>query len=216
MEIIATNKGTPTPFLWNGKEEQTGIFKYPVNESLFLGTTEVLTDTIIDRKHHGGLNKACYLFSADHYPYWKGLYPELEWNWGMFGENLTIAGLDESVMRIGDIYTIGTALVQISQPREPCYKLGVRFGNQAVLKQFIEFGHPGTYVRILQEGSVKKGDRVRMTTQSVNALTVKQVFQLLVGREKNTELLRLAIENLALPEYKREQLKKYLQSNSKK
>ncbi|TFG77975.1 MAG: MOSC domain-containing protein, partial [Flavobacteriales bacterium] len=107
MKVIATNKGNPTAFLWNGREEQTGIYKYPVDESLYLETTEVRTDTIIDRKHHGGLNKACYLFSADHYPFWKGLYPELPWNWGMFGENLTISGFDESAIRIGDIYSIG-------------------------------------------------------------------------------------------------------------
>ncbi len=210
MNVIATNKGNPTAFLWNGREEQTGIYKYPVDESLYLETTEVRTDTIIDRKHHGGLNKACYLFSADHYPFWKGLYPELPWNWGMFGENLTISGLDESAIRIGDIYRIGSALVQVSQPREPCYKLGVRFGNKNVLKQFIEYGYPGCYVRILEEGSVKMGDDVLMVEQSRHPLTVKQIFQLLMGREKNRELLHQASENMALPEYKREQLKKYM------
>lgn len=127
MKIISTNIGNPTVILWNCKEEKTGIFKYPVNEAVCLRKNDIAKDTIIDRVHHGGSNKACYLFAADNYPYWKEIYPKLEWNWGMFGENLTVEGLNESLVRIGDIYKIGSAIVQISQPREPCYKLGVRF-----------------------------------------------------------------------------------------
>ena len=155
MKIISTNIGNPTTFLWNGKHEKTGIYKYPTSESLFLGKTDVDKDTVIDRKHHAGEHKACYLFSSDYYGYWKNLYPQLNWDWGMFGENLTVEGMDESKIRIGDVYKIGAALVQVSQPREPCYKLGIRVGNQEILKQFIDYGHPGTYVRILVEGQVK-------------------------------------------------------------
>jgi len=81
MQILSANLGEPTSFLWNGKQERTGIFKYPVQESLFLGTTDVKKDSVIDRKHHAGINKACYLFSAEQYPYWKKLYPQLRWNW---------------------------------------------------------------------------------------------------------------------------------------
>lgn len=210
MQIISTNIGVPTRILWNGNSELTGIFKYPVAEALFLGKTDVSKDTVIDRVHHAGINKACYLFSADQYAYWKALYPDLEWDWGMFGENLTVAGLDESQIRIGDIYRIGTALVQISQPREPCYKLGVRFGTQEILRQFIERNHPGTYVRILEEGTVQKGDRVELQQRSNNSLTVQQFYALLYAKEKSKVTLQLFMSNESVPEYKKERYKKFL------
>jgi len=210
MKVISTNIGKPTTFKWNGKEEQTGIFKYPVNEPLQLGKTDVVGDTVINRVHHAGVNKACFLFAADQYSYWKHLYPNLEWNWGMFGENLTVLGMDDSLMRIGDIYKIGTALVQVSQPREPCYKLGVRFNDQNILSQYVDHAFPGTYVRILEEGIVKTDDEIILVEQSENALTVKQSFEIILSRKKDPVLLRLAINNPALPEYKRERLKKFL------
>ena len=210
MKVIATNIGNPTTIHRNGKEEQTGIFKYPTNEALFLGKTDVLKDTVIDRKNHAGIDKACYLFSADQYPYWKKMYPELEWDWGMFGENLTVKGLNEADMRIGDIFKIGSALVQVSQPREPCFKLGVRFGTQEILKQFIDHGFPGTYVRILEEGEVQRNDELILVEKSENPLSVKQFYELLFAKEKDLEIVKLAINNPSLPEYKRARLKKFL------
>ena len=210
MRIISTNLGRPTTFTWNGKEEQTGIFKYPVCGPLFLGKLDVDRDTVIDRKHHAGINKACYLFSADDYPFWKPKYTKLQWDWGMFGENLTVEGLDESTLRIGDILKIGSATVQVSQPREPCYKLGVRFEDQDILKKFIEHGRPGTYVRILQEGETKKGDVVEIVERSKNSLTVNQFFQLLYAKNKNPEILRLFMDNASVPEYKKIKMRKYL------
>ena len=134
MKVISTNLGKRTKIIWNGKETMTGIYKYPVEQPLYLDTDDVQGDTVVDRKYHGGTYKACYLFSADNYPYWKEKYPLLDWDWGMFGENLTIEGLDESQVSIGSTYKLGNALVQITQPREPCYKLGIRFGNQDILK----------------------------------------------------------------------------------
>lgn len=210
MHIISTNIGEPTTFLWNGKEEKTGIFKYPVSEALFLGKTDVEKDTVIDRKHHAGINKACFIFSADEYPFWKKEYPNLDWDWGMFGENLTVEGLDESIVRIGDIYKIGEAVVQVSQPREPCYKLGIRFKDQKILKKYIEHGRPGTYVRILQEGEVKKGDAMQLTQRSKNSLTVSQFFHLLFAKKKSTDILQLFMDNDSVPGYKKERMKKYL------
>ena len=210
MKVVSTNIAKPVTFVWNGKEEQTGIFKYPVNEPIYLRKEDVKKDTVINRKHHGGIHKACYLFSSDHYPYWKKLYPDLKWDWGMFGENLTVDGLNEAEIRIGDMYKVGTALAQVSQPREPCYKLGVRFGSQAVLKQFIAHGYPGTYVRILEEGTVKAGDEFILMEQSDNSLTVQQFYQLLYMKEKDTDLVKLAFENESLPLYKRERLQKWL------
>ncbi len=210
MKVIATNISKGTIITWHGKEEKTGIFKTPTQEPIFLGKTDVEKDTVVDRKYHGGLDKACYLFSAEEYKYWKKLYPNLDWDWGKFGENLTIAGLEESQIRIGDIYKLGGALVQISQPREPCYKLGIRFETQNIIKQFIDRSHPGTYVRILEEGLVSQGDSMVLVKQSENSLTIQQFYQLLFAKEKSRELLHLAINNQALPLKKRKSLEKYL------
>ncbi|TMM56010.1 MOSC domain-containing protein [Maribacter algarum] len=211
MQVISTNIGTSTTFIWNGKEEQTGIFKYPTTNSIFLGKNDVLNDTVINRVNHAGINKACYLFASDNYPYWKELYPELDWDWGMFGENLTIEGLDESKIRVGDIYKLGGTLVQVSQPREPCYKLGVRFGTQDILRQFINHNKPGTYVRILKEGEVKTGDSLELIEQSENTLTTQQFYELMFMREKPQELLALFMDNPSVPQYKKERYKKFLE-----
>ncbi|WP_149303690.1 MOSC domain-containing protein [Pareuzebyella sediminis] len=211
MRIISTNIGTATTIEWNGKKEQTGIFKRPVEKPLILTKGDVYDDTIIDRVHHGGTHKACYLFSSDTYPYWKRLYPQLAWNWGMFGENLTVEHLDETTIRIGNIYQIGTALVQVSQPREPCYKLGIRFGNQSVLKEFIAYGRPGTYVRVLEEGEVKKGDHINLIEESQNPLTVQQFYSLIFQKEKSKVLLGIFMQNTAVPQYKKDRMQKYLQ-----
>jgi len=210
MKIISTNIGKSTTITWNGAEEQTGIYKYATTTALHLTSEGVQNDTISNTKVHGGINKACYLFSSNQYQYWKKLYPNLDMNWGMFGENLTIENLDEATLRIGDIYKIGTALVQVSQPREPCYKLGIRFGTQKILKQFIDHNHPGAYVRVLEEGIVKKEDVCSLVEQSKNTLTIQDFYKLLFAKEKNLELVRLAITNTALPEHKRAQLNKYL------
>ena len=210
MQVISTNIGKLTKINWNGKELSTGIFKYPTRTPLVLETEKVANDSIADLKVHGGVYKACYLFSTEHYPYWKSQYPDLTWNWGMFGENLSVSGMDETEIRIGDIYKIGSALVQISQPREPCFKLGIRFGTQQILKEFIDHGFPGTYVKILEEGQVSSGDKLTLIQASDNLLTVHQFFQLLYAKKKDKKVLKLAIENLALPEYKRVRLKKYL------
>ncbi|MBO0324229.1 MOSC domain-containing protein [Muricauda sp. CAU 1633] len=210
MKVISTNIGHPTPIVWNGKQTTTGIFKSPITEPLLLEAESVAKDTIADRRVHGGIFKACYLFSTDHYPYWKEKYPHLEWNWGMFGENLTIEGLDEAQLKIGSIYKLGTALVQITQPREPCFKLGIRFESQEILKEFIEHGFPGTYIRILEVGQVSTGDKMELVEESKSSLTTQAFYRLLFSKEKNQEHLKLAIANDALPPGKRERLEKWL------
>ena len=210
MQITSTNIAKPTTIIWNGQEVTTGIYKTPTNQPIYLGKETVKNDEVSDRKVHGGAFKACYLFSESHYDYWKNLYPNLDWNYGMFGENLTVKGLDETNIHIGDIYKIGEALVQITQPREPCFKFGIKFGTQEVLKKFIEHGCPGTYVRVLEEGYVKNGDRFKLMEQTKNSLTTSQFFHLLFSKDKNQEHLELAIKNEAIPLSKRNKLRAYI------
>jgi len=211
MQIISTNIAQPTTIIWNGQEVVSGIFKTPTNQPIFLGKQDVKGDEVTDRIHHGGEFKACYMFSAEQYPHWKNLYPHLNWQYGMLGENLTVSGFDESQVLIGNIYKVGNALIQITQPREPCFKFGVKFGTQEVLKQFINHGYPGTYVRILEEGFVKTGDDLILVESAKKSLTTCEFFKLLFSEEKDQKLLKIAIENDAIPLKKRLKLKTYLE-----
>ncbi len=206
MKVISTNTGKATTIRWKGREVLTGIYKYPEKHGIELGSTDVVGDVVVDRKNHSGPSKACYLFSSDQYAYWRTVYPQLSWEWGMFGENLTVEGLDETTMRIGNIYTVGTATVQVSQPREPCYKLGIRFGSQAIIREFVAHGRPGTYARVLRSGKVHAGDTVDLVKESDNLLTIANFYSLLFDTTKDPDLVKMAIENEALPLYKRERL----------
>jgi len=210
LNIVSTNIAKPTTIIWNGKAITTGIYKKPVSGPIFLDKENVRGDEVSDRNVHGGNFKACYLFSADHYPYWKALYPNLNWDYGMFGENLTVSGLDESKILVGDIYKIGEALVQVTQSREPCYKFGVKFGNQGVLKQFIAHAHPGLYVRVLEEGFVRANDEMTLVEHAKNSLTIQDFFKLVFAKHKNQGHLKLAINLEALPLRKREKLRTYI------
>jgi MOSC domain-containing protein YiiM len=178
MKVISTNLSKPKTITWKGKKETTGIFKKPVLAGIFLGKTDVKQDAVVDRKYHGGIDKACYLFTADIYDEWKSKFPKADWCFGMFGENLTVQGLDEQKIYIGDQYEIGGAIVEVSEPREPCYKLGIRFGTQKVLKPFINQPHCGVYVRVLQPGLVRTGDEMLLIKRVQQDFTIARIFWL--------------------------------------
>jgi MOSC domain-containing protein YiiM len=210
MKIISTNIGKPTKFLWNGKEETTGIYKVPTNQALYLTKNDILSDEISNRLNHKGYNKACYIFSAEQYPYWKSLYPELNWTWGMFGENLTLAGFDEDLVCVGDIYQVGEATVQVSQYREPCYKLGVKFGTQQVIRQFIDHGYGGTYLSILEEGHVQINQKFTLVDRPETTLSVGDLFKLIHAKEKDPILLNIAAKSKSIHPKKRIWLESFL------
>lgn len=211
MKVISTNIAQPTTFLWQGKKVTTGIYKKPTDVAIYLGKESVRGDEVSDRKVHGGEFKACYLFSANQYPYWQNLYPKLDWNFGMLGENLTIEGLDEKTLFIGDIYKLGSALVQITQPREPCFKFVHKFGTKTVLKQFISHGYSGSYIRILKEGKVKTGDSFSLVEQANDSISIFQFFELVFAENKNKEHIGLILNNNALPERIRKRLALFIQ-----
>jgi len=193
MEIISTNIGVPTSVIKNGKEVQTGIYKTSVEGAIQLDKTGVAGDAVMDIKHHGGLDKACYLYSADHYKFWKKKFQDLYWTWGMFGENLTVESLDESKINIGDTFKVGTAIIQVSEPRRPCSVLGLRFGTQEMVKLFNNSPYPGIYVRILEEGKVKVGDKLILINK-YNSITIREVFSLFSTNRKNTDLAKKVIQ----------------------
>lgn len=195
MKIVSVNIGTKKSITWKGKTMTTGIFKLPVSEPIFLGNRGVQGDHINNLKVHGGLDKGCYGYGENYYNYWKELYPDLEWTFGMLGENLTIADVDESEIRIGDIYKVGAAVVQVSQPRQPCNTFAAKFGSTEVIKQFIDFEHPGIYFRVIREGNVQNGDEFFLELRNQKALSVQEIFQLVYKKDKlvNEEMAKVAL-----------------------
>lgn len=213
MKIISTNIGTSKTVEWQGKEIQTGIFKYPVNEPIVLEKTDVKGDQVIDRKYHGGEMKACYIYSHDHYAFWKAQYPDLDWDYGMFGENLTVQGLNEATVKIGDVYTVGAAKVQVTQPRQPCFKLGIRFQDQGIIKKFVDQPYPGVYLAVLENGAVKKGDEFQLVERREKSVSIAEVYHLLFQKPENIELAQMALEDPILPINCKDSIRKKFMKN---
>jgi len=210
--VKSVNIGKKRTVTWKNKQIETGIFKYAIDQPIYLGKEDVKNDDVVERKYHGGIDKACYLYSKDHYPFWKKKYPETDIQWGAFGENITIEGLDESNILIGSTYQLGDALIEISQPRQPCYKLGIRFNNPLVVKDFFQSDYPGIYIRIIKEGSVKVGDEMKLITQPVDGISVKEVHSLFHKNRKNNSLGQKAIKEKKLASgYKKDLIKMFSQ-----
>jgi len=176
MKIISTNIGERKEIDWKGKKVTTGIFKYSINEPIFLDVETVKEDTICDREHHGGIDQAVYGYSLKHYDYWKDLYPNLDFEYGIFGENLTIDDLEETELHVGDTFKVGGCIVEVTKPRQPCMKLGVRFNNMKVVKQFWNTSMSGVYFKILQTGSVKTGDEFELIKKCSENPTIADIY----------------------------------------
>ncbi len=212
LKIVSTNIAKPTKIEWRGQFVETGIYKYSVDTPVFLGSEDVENDHVIDRRFHGGTDKACYLYSADHYSFWKNKYPDQDWRWGMFGENLTVSGLNESEIRIGDRFQIGETIVQVSQPRQPCFKLGVRFGTQQIVDDFWVSSFPGVYVRVLTSGNVRTVDEMKLLDRNQDSLSVSQVFSIFRLERDNQELMESALSEPYLADSCRKDIQRILES----
>lgn len=211
MKIVSANIGAKKSITWKGKTMTTGIFKVPVEEPIFLGNRGVKGDHINNLKVHGGLDKACYGYGENYYNYWKGLYPNLDWTFGMLGENLTLSDMNESAIKIGDIYKVGAAVVQVSQPRQPCNTFAAKFGSTDVIKQFIDFEHPGIYFRVIQEGNVQKGDEFVLELRNQKALSVQQIFQLVYKKDLvvNKEMAESALYDSNLSDSSKREIERH-------
>ena len=210
MIVISTNIAEPKTIGWNGRQVQTGIYKNPVTTGIYLGEEDVENDHVLDRRYHGGKDKACYLYSADHYSFWREKYPGLDWQWGMFGENLTVSGISESVIKIGDEYRIGEAHVQVSQPRQPCYKLGIRFGTQDIVRDFWQSEYPGVYVRVLKPGKVMPNDEMILLSSDENAMSLAEVFSVFTSNRKNEHMIKRVVSQNFLAQSCRNDISKLL------
>ena len=199
MEIISVNVGLPREVDWKGKTVRTGIFKEPVSVRVMLRSLNLEGDGQADLTVHGGLEKAVYVYPFEHYDYWRSELPDTELTLGNFGENFTTTGLREEELNIGDRFAIGNVKLMVTQPRMPCYKLGIRFGQPDMVKRFLASRRTGFYFSVLQEGEVGAGDTLELVSRDANNITVADITQLYVREEDNPELLQRAAQLEALP-----------------
>jgi MOSC domain-containing protein YiiM len=199
-KLLSINVGMPRVVISDGKPVSTGIFKEPVADRIMLRTLNLDGDRQADLSVHGGPTKAVYAYPSAHYEYWKRELPEIKLPWGMFGENFTTTGLLEAELNIGDKFRVGSAIVMVTEPRMPCYKLGIRFGRPDIVKRFLTSGRTGFYFAVLQEGEVGAGDSIELVERSEDSLRISDITALYTHEKRNIGLLRRAIDVQALPE----------------
>jgi MOSC domain-containing protein YiiM len=199
MKIVSLNVGRPRIVLDRGREVSTGIFKSPVGGPVMLRRTNLEGDRQADLNAHGGVNKAVYAYPSEHYAYWRAESPGVELSWGNFGENLTTEELLESGARIGDQFRIGGAILTVSQPRIPCYKLGIRFSRDDMPRKFLASGRSGIYFSVVQEGVVNAGDAIELVSRANTDITIADVNRAFVHSRENADLLRRIIAEQILP-----------------
>jgi MOSC domain-containing protein YiiM len=178
-ELISLNVAKPREIDWDGGKVATGIFKQPVNGRVALRATNLDGDGQADLSAHGGIHKAVYVYSFDHYAYWRDELGRGDLRHGQFGENFTVAGWTDDAVHIGDIFRVGSALVEVSQPRTPCFKLGLRLGDPKFPKRFLASGRSGFYLRVLEEGEVGAGDALERVRVGPEQMSVQAVSRLL-------------------------------------
>ncbi len=174
--LISVNTGTPRSVDDGGRKVRTSIWKSPRDGRVLVKTLNLEGDKQSDLRVHGGAKKAVYVYPSEHYEFWRGELPGFELPWGAFGENLTTAGLLEDDVRIGDLIAIGSAEFQVTQSRQPCFKLGIRFGREDMIKRFIDSDRSGFYVSVVREGDVGAGDSIAILGRAAGGLTVTQEF----------------------------------------
>lgn len=198
MKIVSVNVGRPREIDWKGKTIRTSIFKEPVQGRVRLEALNFVGDEQADLSVHGGPQKAVYGYASEHYDFWQQQLPGVHLPWGVFGENLTTEGLLEEEINIGNRYQLGSAVVMVTQPRIPCYKLGIRFGRDDIVKRFLKSGRPGFYFSVIQEGEVGAGDALELVYREAADVTVADILRLYVTDKQNLSLTQRAVQVAAL------------------
>jgi MOSC domain-containing protein YiiM len=196
MQIVSVNVGIPKVIQRDGHEILTGIFKSPVDGRVAVRTLNLDGDKQADLKVHGGIYKAVYAYPAEHYPFWGSIYPELELRWGSFGENLTTLGMNESSVCIGDQFRAGTAILQVTQPRRPCFKLAAKFDDDEIIDTFSASGRSGVYFSVVREGELQAGDEMELVHRDTERFSIADVLQLYSRPSRETVERALRVETL--------------------
>lgn len=202
MKLVAVSVGLPREVEWRGGLVSTGIYKQPVEGRIALRRLNLDGDQQADLTVHGGEHKAVYCYPIEHYEYWKRELPGRALPTAIFGENFTTEGLAETTVHVGDRFAIGSAEVVVTQPRMPCYKLGIRFESDGMVKRFLESKRSGFYLAVTHEGEVGAGDEIRLIARHPAEVAIADITRLYVakryGRE-DIESVRRALEIEALP-----------------
>jgi MOSC domain-containing protein YiiM len=198
MRVVSVNVGMPREVEWNGRKVLTGIFKSPVAAKLPVRRRNIDGDGQADLTVHGGSDKAVYAYPSERYGFW-GERLGRELTPGTFGENLTTEGLLEDAVHIGDEFRVGTARLVVTQPRLPCFKLGIRFDDPGMVKSFLQAGKPGIYFAVLEEGAVGPGDPIERPAKDRSRITVAEMFRVVLDRDAVPAALRrlLGVPSLA-------------------
>jgi MOSC domain-containing protein YiiM len=199
MRILSVNVGRPRQVEWKGKTVSTGIFKAPVQGRVALRTLNLDGDRQADLRVHGGPHKAVYVYPSEHYEFWRRELPGMELPWGMFGENLTTEGLLEKDVHVGDLLLVGTTEVVVTQPRMPCYKLGVKFGDDEIIRMFHESRRSGFYLAVAKEGELSAGDSIEILRRDARGVSIADFYRVFATHEANDDLLRRILRIPALP-----------------
>jgi MOSC domain-containing protein YiiM len=202
VKVLSLNTGLPRDVVWHNRIVTTGIFKQPVEGRVAVRTLNLDGDRQADLTVHGGVHKAVYCYAVEHYSFWHDALPGHELPMASFGENFTTAGLAEDSVHLGDRFAIGSAEVVVSQPRLPCYKLGVRFQSDDMVKRFLDSGRTGFYVAVAREGDVGAGDEIKVLSRDVNAVPVAEIVRLYVKKHYDAadrDSLHRALRVDALP-----------------
>jgi ferredoxin-NADP reductase/MOSC domain-containing protein YiiM len=210
-KIVSLNVGLPRTVQWKGKAVSTGIFKTPAPGRIRLLSLDFDGDGQADLSVHGGPDKAAYVYASEHYDYWRRELPDMALSWGMFGENLTTEGLDEDALQVGDQFRIGSAEVMVTQPRLPCFKLGLRFGRDDMVKRFLASGRLGFYFRVVTEGEIAAGDEVLLMDRPKDSVAVAEITRLYARDKGDLSGLQRMIRVAALPEDWRDYFKEQIQ-----
>ena len=200
MKLLSVNVGLPRQVAWQGKDVTTGIFKEAVAGPVMLRTLNLDGDKQADLSVHGGVSKAVYAYPSEHYEFWRTELPDMTLPFGMFGENFTTEGMLEDATNIGDRFRIGKAEVMVTEPRMPCYKLGLKFGRTDILKRFLASRFTGFYFAVLKEGLVEAGDEIEPLSRDSNGVTVADITRLYAFEKDDLKTLRRALATEALPE----------------
>lgn len=200
MKLISICVGRPRLVMRHGEPVSTAIYKDPVAGRVMLRRLNLDGDRQADLTVHGGPTKAVYVYPSEHYEFWRREFPEMDLPWGMFGENFTTEGLNEQSVNIGDQFRIGEATLTVTEPRLPCYKLGIKFGRTDILKRFLKSGRTGFYLSVAQEGFVAANDPVELIRQDKHGVTVSDIVRLYSDGRDDAETMRRALDVEALPE----------------
>jgi MOSC domain-containing protein YiiM len=200
MKLISVNVGLPREINVSGKMVRTSIWKYPVHDRIHVGTLNLDGDQQSDLSVHGGVDKAVYLYPGEHYSYWRTELPGADLPMGAFGENFTSEGILEGEVKIGDRLRVGSAEFLVTQPRMPCFKLGIRFDRRDMVKRFLASKRTGFYLAVLHEGEVENGDTIEFSAKQESGVTITDIVSLYSTDPYNQELLRRATEVPALPQ----------------